>query len=49
MRPVREAESLSMGAGMGGGPFGMRGGVIARGIFAFLDWRKRRKAAGRTA
>jgi hypothetical protein len=49
MRPVREAESLAMGAGTAGGPFGTGGGGIAKGIFTFLDWRRRRKAARRTA
>ncbi len=50
MQPVRGAqslgrESLSMGAGMHGGPFGAGEGGIVRRIVALLSWRKRRRDA----
>lgn len=52
MQPVLDAqslgrESLSMGAGVHGGPFGAgEGGVVGR-IVALLSWRKRRRHANR--
>jgi hypothetical protein len=38
MRPVREAELAE-----GRGAYGIGGLTITRGIFALMDWRKRRK------
>ena len=50
--PVSEAqalgmESLAMGAGMHGGPFGTGEGGIVRSVVALLNRRKRRRDAKR--